>query len=137
MVFTKPNLLEDYEKKAQSVFQALDRLEKKLADSNTLFILGNKQPTGVNIKLYTTVVRFDIFDHQHLHLMLTRYPHFYRWLGNMYWNVPGIKETTNFMQIKENYNKSHENINPTAITPLGLRPEIEHRTENDGKWLRA
>ena len=40
----------------------------------------------------------------------------------MYWNVSGVKETTN---IKENYSKSHGDINPKTITPLGPEPEVE------------
>ena len=127
------NTQEDYEKNCRIVFETLDRLEKMVTESSTFFVLGTTQPTEVDIKLYTTLVRFDTIYQQHFKLMLRSvrhgYPGLNRWLKNMYWNIPGIKETTNFKHIKENYSKSHGDINPKAITPLGPEPEVEPWTE--------
>jgi glutathionyl-hydroquinone reductase len=53
------------------------------------------------------------------------YPHINTWLSNLYFNVPGFKETTNFRHIKENYTKSHYDINPKGITPMGPFPDVE------------
>jgi len=128
---------EDYDTHYPTVFQTLDRLEHMLDDSRSLFILG-KQITEVDIKLYTTLVRFDSIYQQHFKLMLGsirhNYPRLNRWLKNMYWNVPGIRETTDFKHIKENYSKSHPDINPKAITPMGPVPEVESWTEADQIW---
>lgn len=128
---------EDYDKNCPIVFQTLDRLENMLDDSRTLYLLGSKM-TEVDIKLYTTLVRFDTVYQQHFKLMMGsirhNYPRLNFWLKNMYWNAPGIKETTDFKHIKENYTKSHADINPKAITPLGPVPEVEPWTETDQIW---
>jgi putative glutathione S-transferase len=77
-----------------------------LAKSSSLFILGNQQPKEVDIKLYTTPVRFETMYQQHFVLMLRSirhaYPRLNRWLKNMHWNLPGMNETTNFKHTKEN-----------------------------------
>jgi hypothetical protein len=49
----------------------------------------------------------------------------------LYWNVKGFKETTDFKHIKENYTKSHADVNPKAITPMGPYPHIEQGYEPD------
>lgn len=46
-------------------------------------------------------------------------------LGSLdYWNVSGIRETTDFKHIKENYSKNHPDINPRAISPMPV-PDFE------------
>ena len=127
----------DYDKHCPIVFETLDRLENMLDHSHSIYVLGNSI-TEVDIKLYTTLVRFDTIYQQHFKLMLGsirhNYPRMNRWLKNLYWNVPGIKETTDFKHIKENYSKSHPDINPKAITPMGPVPEVEPWTEADQIW---
>ena len=44
--------------------------------------------------------------------------------------MKGFKESTDFKHIKENYTKSHEDINPRGITPRGPWPDVE---EGKGK----
>jgi glutathionyl-hydroquinone reductase len=51
--------------------------------------------------------------------------------------VPGFKETTDFKHIKENYTKSHDDINPKAITPRGPYPDIELGWETDLSRIRV
>ena len=132
---------EMYEKNCVLVFETLDRLEAILAKEDRLFILGTTQPTEIDIKLYTTLVRFDTIYQQHFKLMIRSirhgYPHLNRWLKNFYWNIDGIKQATNFKHIKENYAKSHGDINPKSITPLGPEPEVEAWTEADQKWKES
>ena len=126
---------EDYEKNSRIVFETLDRLEEMAARSSTSFVLGTTQPTETDVKLYTTLVRFDTIYQQHFKLMIRSirhgYPKLNSWLKNMYWNVPGVRETTNFKHIKENYSKSHGDINPKAITPLGPVPDVEPWADGD------
>lgn len=45
-------------------------------------------------------------------------------MRNLYWNHPAFKETTNFLHIKNHYTKSHTQINPRSITPVGPLPDI-------------
>lgn len=129
---------DDYDKNCRIVFKTLDRLESMLAEHETIYALGTRQPTEIDIKMYTTLVRFDTIYQQHFKLMIRSirhgYPRLNRWLKNFYWNLPGIKETTDFKHIKENYSKSHVDINPNSITPLGPEPEVEQWTDADEQW---
>lgn len=52
------------------------------------------------------------------------YPHLHKWMRNLHWNHPAFKDTTNFVHIKRHYTKSHPNVNPYGITPLGPVPDI-------------
>lgn len=131
----------DYDRNCRIVFATLDRLEGMLKHSNTVYILGSEELSEVDIKLYTTLIRFDAVYQQHFKLMIRSIRHgcpcLHRWLKNLYWNVPGFKETTNFRHIKENYTKSHKGINPMGITPLGPEPDAEAWSAEDAMWLRA
>ena len=132
---------EDYEKNCLIVFKTLDRLESVLSSHGHLYVLKTKQPTEIDIKLYTTLIRFDTIYQQHFKLMIRSirhgYPHLHHWLKNFYWNLPGVTTTTNFKHIKENYSKSHVDINPKSITPLGPEPDVELWTEEDERWKKG
>lgn len=45
-------------------------------------------------------------------------------MRNLYWNNAAFKDTTNFLHIKNHYTKSHTQINPHSITPVGPLPDI-------------
>ena len=132
------NTQDEYGKHCRVVFQTLDRLETVLAKNSGRYLLGTETATEVDIKLYTTLVRFDTIYQQHFKLMLRSirhgYPHLNSWLKHLYWHVPGVRQTTNFKHIKENYSKSHMDINPKSITPLGPEPEVEPWTAEDRQW---
>ncbi|KFA45302.1 hypothetical protein S40293_08187 [Stachybotrys chartarum IBT 40293] len=110
------------------VFAALNQLESIIHGSGGPYILGQRL-TELDIRAYATVIRFDTIYVQHFKCNLGtirgNYPVIHEWLKNLYWNVKGFKETTDFVHIKENYSKSHGDINPLAITPLGPFPDIE------------
>lgn len=121
---------EVYEKEVQNVFTHLDKVEKVLAknhESNIEFLIGNNI-TEADIRLFTTIIRFDPVYHQHfkcnIKMIRHDYPHIHRWLQLLYWKIPGFNETTNFHHIKSHYTKSHIGINPNGITPLGPVPNI-------------
>jgi putative glutathione S-transferase len=94
-----------YDKNVVPVFRALNRLEEMLAKNGGPYVLG-KELTELDLRLYPTVVRFDPVYVQHFKCNLGTIRHDYpvlnEWLKNLYWNVPGFKETTNFRHIKEN-----------------------------------
>lgn len=118
---------ETYDKNVIPVFGALNKLEKIISSNGGPYILG-KTLTELDIRTYATIVRFDVVYVQHFKCNLgtirSHYPVTLAWLQNLYWNVPGFKESTNFKHIKENYTKSHYDINPHAITPLGPVPDV-------------
>lgn len=135
---------EIYEKEVTNVFTNLDRIEnilktkyEKLSEkwSNDIekilshfFTVGN-QLTEADVRLYTTIVRFDPVYVQHFKCNFTTirdgYPMIHLWLRNLYWNYPAFKDTTNFEHIKLHYTRSHTRINPLGITPLGPIPAIK------------
>jgi len=125
---------DEYDKNVLPVFAALNRLEKVVAANGGPYILG-KELTEIDIRAYATLIRFDPVYVQHFKCNLGTirhdYPQLNNWLKNLYWNVDGFRETTNFKHIKENYTKSHYDINPKAITPLGPFPDIEKGVETD------
>ena len=45
-------------------------------------------------------------------------------MRNLYWNHPAFADTTHFDHIKWHYTKSHTQINPKGITPVGPLPNI-------------
>ncbi|OCK79955.1 glutathione S-transferase [Lepidopterella palustris CBS 459.81] len=131
---------EGYDEGIIPVFGALNKLEELVAKNGGPFILG-KTMTELDIRAYTTMVRFDTVYVQHFKCNLGTIRHDYpvlnNWLKNMYWNVRGCKESTDFKHIKENYTKSHRDINPHAITPMGPYPNVEEDVEKDLSKLRV
>ncbi|OAG16847.1 hypothetical protein CC77DRAFT_1033861 [Alternaria alternata] len=125
---------EDYEKGVIPLFAALNRLEELVHSNGGPYILGTKL-TELDVLAYPTIVRFDTVYSQHFKTNLGSIRHDYpvlnNWLKNLYHNVEGFKESTDFKHIKENYTKSHKDINPLSITPLGPYPDVEEGYEED------
>ncbi|KAI4596824.1 hypothetical protein KJ359_005167 [Pestalotiopsis sp. 9143b] len=119
---------ETYNKNVPVVFAALNHLEQIIHQNAGPYILG-KELTELDIRAYATIIRFDAVYVQHFKCNLGtirgNYPVIHEWLKNLYWNVTGFRETTDFTHIKENYTKSHDKINPLAITPMGPYPDVE------------
>jgi putative glutathione S-transferase len=118
---------ESYEKAVKPLFSALDRAEAHLAKHASPFYFG-ENITEADVRLYTTIVRFDPVYVQHFKCNIrdirSGYPALHKWLRNLYWNVPAFKNTTQFEHIKKHYTKSHKQINPYSITPVGPVPDI-------------
>ncbi|KAK7510871.1 glutathione S-transferase [Phyllosticta citriasiana] len=117
-----------YEGAVTKLFAALDRAEAHLASTQTLFYLG-ESITEVDVRLYTTIVRFDPVYVQHFKCNVrdirSGYPHLHAWLRRLFWTVDAFgPATTNFDHIKRHYTQSHAQINPKAITPVGPLPHI-------------
>jgi putative glutathione S-transferase len=107
-----------YEEAVVPLFETLDWLEGRLSGSR--FLLGDRL-TEADIRLFTTLVRFDAVYHGHFKCNLKRiidYPSLWRFTREVY-NLPGVAETVNFEHIKRHYYGSHLTINPTGIVPLG------------------
>ncbi|CCD22483.1 S-glutathionyl-(chloro)hydroquinone reductase NDAI_0A03260 [Naumovozyma dairenensis CBS 421] len=134
-----------YEKEVTNVFNHLDKLEKvlqgtyedlqsKYGKDNEKEILKHyfavgQQLTEADVRLYTTIVRFDPVYVQHFKCNFTTirdgYPYIHKWVRNLYWNYKAFGLTTNFDHIKLHYTRSHTRINPLGITPLGPKPDIK------------
>ena len=131
---------ENYDKNVLPPFAALNKLEKMVHENGGPYILG-KELTELDVRAYATIIRFDPVYVQHFKCNLGTirhdYPQLNNWLKNLYWNVRGFQETTNFKHIKENYTKSHWDVNPKAITPRGPWPDIEEGWEEDVSKIKV
>lgn len=115
-----------YEEAVVPLFESLDRANKILSDGRT-YVFGDRL-TEADIRLFTTIVRFDPVYVTHfkcnLHTIRSNYPHLHTWLRKLYWTLPAFKETTHFDSIKHHYFCSHVGINPTRVVPRGPVPNI-------------
>ncbi len=107
-----------YEEAVTELFKTLDWLEKRLAKRKWLF---GKRFTEADVRLFTTLVRFDAVYYSHFKCNLRRlvdYPNLWRWTRRVY-ALPGVAKTVDMKQIKEHYYRSMKHINPTQIVPKG------------------
>lgn len=117
---------EVYHEEVTQLFEVLDELEELLADKQ--YLVGD-QITEADWRLFTTLIRFDSVYYGHFKCNikhLTEYKNLWRYTKELY-NEPGVAETVNFKHIKEHYYRSHKNINPTGIVPVG--PELDFSLE--------
>ncbi|KAF2703599.1 glutathione S-transferase Gst3 [Pleomassaria siparia CBS 279.74] len=124
---------EAYTKAVTQLFTSLDRLESHLSTSTTPYLLSSPHITEADVRLYTTIIRFDPVYVQHFKTNLrdirSGYPYLHTWMRHLYWDVPAFGETTQFEHIKNHYTKSHGQINPHGITPLGPIPDVLGKEE--------
>ncbi|QRG38872.1 hypothetical protein FDK38_003291 [Candidozyma auris] len=122
-----------YEKEVKNVFAHLDKVEEILKsnqeqDPKHRFLIGTTL-TEADVRLYTTIVRFDPVYVQHfkcnIGMIRHDYPYINEWLKLLYWKIPAFKDSTDFSHIKKHYTKSHKGINPHGITPVGPIPDVQ------------
>jgi glutathionyl-hydroquinone reductase len=109
---------EAYERAYDRLFAELDVLEERLADRR--FLMGD-QIREVDIRLFTTLVRFDAVYHGHFKCnrnKLTEMPNLWRYARDLFAH-DGFGTTVDFDQIKRHYYCTHDTINPNGIVPKG------------------
>ncbi|TIC82901.1 glutathione S-transferase C-terminal domain-containing protein [Nocardioides sp. GY 10127] len=109
---------EAYEAAYDRLFTALDWLEERLADRR--YLMGDRL-TEADVRLFTTLVRFDAVYHGHFKCnrnKLTEMPNLWGYARDLF-QTPGFGETVDFDQIKAHYYVVHTDINPTGIVPKG------------------
>jgi putative glutathione S-transferase len=107
-----------YEAAVSELFRTLDWLEKRL--SRRKWLCGSVF-TEADVRLFTTLVRFDAVYYSHFKCNLRRlvdYPRLWRYTRRIY-ALPGVAKTVDLGQIKEHYYRSMKHINPTQIVPKG------------------
>ncbi len=116
-----------YDKAYTRLFDRLDWLSQRL--ENQRYLTG-ETITEADIRLFTTLVRFDPVYHGHFKCnrsKLTEMPILWAYARDLF-QTPGFGDTIDFDHIKRHYYQVHRDINPTGIVPAG--PDL-------GDWLTA
>ena len=96
----------------------MDWLEDRLASQR--YLMGDTI-TEADVRLFTTLARFDPVYHGHFKCnrqKLTEFPALWAYARDLF-QTPGFGDTIDFAQIKEHYYVVHKDINPTQIIPDG------------------
>ena len=100
------------------LFDRLDWLSDRLASQR--FLVGDTL-TEADVRLFTTLVRFDPVYHGHFKCnrhKLTEMPVLWAYARDLF-QTPGFGDTVDFSDIKRHYYQVHRDINPTGIVPAG------------------
>ena len=109
---------DSYERAYARLFSRLDRLSERLARRR--YLVG-ESITEVDIRLFTTLVRFDAVYHTHFKCnrnKLTELPVLWAYARDLF-QTPGFGDTVDFAQIKRHYYVVHTDLNPSQIVPIG------------------
>jgi putative glutathione S-transferase len=125
---------EAYERAYRRLFSRLDWLSERL--STQRYLVGDTI-TEADVRLFTTLVRFDAVYHGHFKCnrsKLTEMPVLWAYARDLF-QTPGFGDTIDFDHIKRHYYVVHEDLNPTQIVPAG--PDLsgwltEHGRESLG-----
>ncbi|WP_040511612.1 glutathione S-transferase family protein [Gordonia soli] len=125
-----------YEKAYARLFTKLDELSARL--STRRYLVGDTI-TEADVRLFTTLARFDAVYHGHFKTnrsKLSEMPVLWAYARDLF-QTPGFGDTTDFVQIKQHYYIVHTDVNPTGIVPVG--PDLtnwltpHHREELGGR----
>jgi glutathionyl-hydroquinone reductase len=109
---------EAYDEAHQRLFARLDWLSEHLADRR--YLVGDTI-TEADVRLFTTLVRFDPVYHGHFKCnrqKLSEMPVLWAYARDLF-QTPGFGDTIDFVDIKKHYYVVHTGINPTQIVPAG------------------
>lgn len=128
---------EAYDASIYPLFSSLDRLEKHLADpkwsSRGPYLFG-EHITEADIRLFTTLIRFDVayvpIFQCNIRDIRHGYPRLSRWLRNLYWdesdrtNGGVFKKTVYFGQCAVSYFSFSSPVEPSSLTLFSYLAEI-------------
>ncbi|GAB1693232.1 glutathione S-transferase family protein [Krasilnikovia sp. M28-CT-15] len=109
---------EAYEKAYHRLFDRLDWLSQRLATRR--YLVGDTI-TEADVRLFTTLVRFDPVYHGHFKCnrqKLSEMPVLWAYARDLF-QTPGFGDTIDFVHIKRHYYVVHTDINPTQVVPAG------------------
>ncbi len=121
---------EAYDRAYERLWSALDWLEERLTDQR--YLVGDTI-TEADVRLFTTLVRFDTVYHGHFKCnrnKLSEMPALWAYARDLF-QTPGFGDTVDFVQIKQHYYIVHKDINPTQIVPQG--PDLSNWLEPHGR----
>jgi putative glutathione S-transferase len=111
-----------YESAVREVFDALERWDDNL--STRRYVVGDRL-TLADVFLFPTLYRFDAVYHTHFNCNLRRlvdFDHLWDYARDVY-QTPGVAETCEMSHVKAHYYRSHDDINPTGLVPVG--PDLD------------
>lgn len=114
---------ESYDAAYTRLFTRLDQLEEHL--STRRYLVGDTI-TEADVRLFTTLARFDAVYHGHFKCnrqKLSEFDALWAYTRDLF-QTPGFGDTTDFVQIKQHYYVVHTDINPTQIVPAG--PDVSN-----------
>lgn len=112
-----------YEAAYDRLFAGLDWVSDRLAGQR---YLSGDSITEADVRLFTTLVRFDPVYHGHFkcnRCKLSEMPVLWAYARDLF-QTPGFGDTVDFDQIKRHYYIVHADINPTGIGPKG--PDLDN-----------
>ena len=121
-----------YDEAYDRLFSAMDWLVERL--TNQRYLVGDTI-TEADVRLFTTLVRFDAVYHGHFKCnrsKLTEIPVLWNYARDLF-QTPGFGDTVDFEHIKRHYYEVHTDINPTGIVPQG--PDLHGWLEPHGREL--
>ncbi len=121
---------EAYEMAYHRLFDRLDMLSAHLAEHR--YLVGDTI-TEADVRLFTTLVRFDAVYHGHFKCnrnKLAEMPVLWAYARDLF-QTPGFGDTIDFVDIKKHYYLVHRDINPTGIVPAG--PDLTNWLDEHGR----
>ncbi|WP_420112743.1 glutathione S-transferase family protein [Pseudactinotalea sp.] len=121
---------EAYDAAYERLFTALAWLEERLTTRR--YLMG-ETITEADVRLFTTLVRFDPVYHGHFKCnrnKLVEMPALWCYARDLF-TTPGFGDTVDFAQIKSHYYEVHTDINPSGIVPHG--PDLSDWLEPHGR----
>jgi putative glutathione S-transferase len=109
---------EAYDAAYLRLFTALDKVSERLETRR--YLMGD-HITEADVRLFTTLARFDAVYHGHFKCnrsKLSELPTLWAYARDLF-QTPGFGDTIDFVDIKRHYYEVHEDINPTRIVPQG------------------
>ncbi|MBA0168235.1 glutathione S-transferase family protein [Pectobacterium sp. CFBP8739] len=123
-----------YDGAATTVFAALSELEAILAKQR--YLTGDRL-TEADLRLWTTLIRFDPVYHTHFKCdkyRLSDYPNLFGFLRDIY-QMPGIADTVDMAHIRHHYYRSHGTINPHGVISLGPEQDLNQPHQRDKTFV--
>ncbi|XP_038066958.1 glutathionyl-hydroquinone reductase YqjG-like [Patiria miniata] len=125
---------EAYDVAVREVFGGLDKAEGIL--SNSRYLTGSSL-TEADVRLFTTLIRFDTVYHGHFKCNKKRiidYPNIWGFVRDVY-QKEAVRETVDQQHIQNHYLQSHLHINPFGIVPIGPDLDFEEPHGRDAKFV--